>query len=76
MIILPILTTALMYFSVKGWKNVHFQLGSERVDAQCLTIMYMNFTGGWTWARILDHELSDTLMSFLGELMLHKAVQS
>ena len=29
--VLPILTTALMHFSLKGWENVLFELGSERV---------------------------------------------
>ena len=32
MIILPILTTPLIYFSLKGWENVLFELGSERVN--------------------------------------------
>ena len=31
MIILVILTTSLRHFSVKGWENVLFELGSERV---------------------------------------------
>ena len=32
MITLPILTTSLMHFSLIGWKNVPFELGSERVN--------------------------------------------
>ena len=31
MIILPILTTSLIHISLKGWENVLFELGSERV---------------------------------------------
>ena len=31
MIILPILTTSLVHFSLKGWENVLFELGSGRV---------------------------------------------
>ena len=31
MIILPILTTPLIHFCLKGWENVLFELGSERV---------------------------------------------
>ena len=31
MIILPILTTSFIHFSLKGWENVLFDLGSERV---------------------------------------------
>ena len=31
MIILPILTILLINFSLKGWENVLFELGSERV---------------------------------------------
>ena len=31
MIILLILTTSLIHFSLKGWENVLFELGSERV---------------------------------------------
>ena len=33
MIILPILTTSLIYFPSNGWENVLFELGSERVMA-------------------------------------------
>ena len=32
MIMLPILTTSLIHFSSKGWENVLFELGSERVN--------------------------------------------
>ena len=32
MIILPILTTSLVYFSLEGWENVLFELGTERVN--------------------------------------------
>ena len=32
MIILPIPTTSLAHFSLKGWENVSFELGSERVN--------------------------------------------
>ena len=32
MILLPILTTLLEQFSLKGWNNVLFELGSERVS--------------------------------------------
>ena len=32
MTILPILTTSLIHFSLKGWENVLFELGSERVN--------------------------------------------
>ena len=31
MILLPILTTSLIHFSLKGWENVPFELGNERV---------------------------------------------
>ena len=31
-IILPILTTSLIHFSLKVWENVRFELGSERVN--------------------------------------------
>ena len=31
MIILPILTTSLIHFSSKGWEDVLFEIGSERV---------------------------------------------
>ena len=34
-IILPILTTPLIHFSLKGWGNVLFELGSERVISFC-----------------------------------------
>ena len=30
---LPIPTTSLIHFSLKGWENVLFELGSERVNA-------------------------------------------
>ena len=30
---IPILTTSLIHFSIKGWENVPFELGSERVNA-------------------------------------------
>ena len=36
MIMLTILTTSLMHFSLKGWENVLFELRSERVRAFCL----------------------------------------
>ena len=32
-IILPILTTSLIHFSLKGWENVLFELGIERVNS-------------------------------------------
>ena len=32
MIMWPILTTSLTHFSLKGWKNVLFELGSESVN--------------------------------------------
>ena len=32
MIIVPILTSSLIHFSLKGWENVLFELGSERVN--------------------------------------------
>ena len=32
MIIIPILTTSLIHYSLKGWENVLFELGSERVN--------------------------------------------
>ena len=32
MSVLPILTTSLIHFSLKGWENVLFELGSERVN--------------------------------------------
>ena len=31
MILVPVLTTSLIHFSLKGWENVLFELGSERV---------------------------------------------
>ena len=31
-ILLPILTTSLIHFSLKGWKNVFFDLGSEEIN--------------------------------------------
>ena len=36
MIIVPILTTSLIHFSLKGWENVLFELGSERVNQSFL----------------------------------------
>ena len=30
MIIPPLLTTSLIHFSLKGWENVRFELGSEQ----------------------------------------------
>ena len=33
-LLLPILTTSLIHFSLKGWENVLFELGSERVNLQ------------------------------------------
>ena len=33
-IILPILTTSLIHFSLNGWDNVLFELGSERVNSK------------------------------------------
>ena len=32
MILVPVLTTSLIHFSWKGWENVLFELGSERVN--------------------------------------------
>ena len=32
MIVLPILTTRLKHFTLKGWKNVLYELGSKRVN--------------------------------------------
>ena len=32
MIMLPILTTSLIRLSLKGWENVRFELGTERVN--------------------------------------------
>ena len=32
MILVPVLTTSLIHFSLKGWESVLFELGSERVD--------------------------------------------
>ena len=32
MIIVPILTSSLIHFSLKGWENVLFELGSESVN--------------------------------------------
>ena len=32
MILVPVLTTSLIHFSLKGWENVLFELGSERVN--------------------------------------------
>ena len=32
MIILAILSTSLIHFSFKGWENVRFEFGSERVE--------------------------------------------
>ena len=32
MIILPVLTTSLIHFFLKGWEKVLFELGSERVN--------------------------------------------
>ena len=37
MTILPILATSLIHFSLKGWENVLFELGSER-DKQYITV--------------------------------------
>ena len=34
MIILPILTTSIVHFSLKGWENELFELGSERTNAE------------------------------------------
>ena len=31
MILVPVLTTSLIHFSLKGWENVLFELGTERV---------------------------------------------
>ena len=39
MIKLPILTTSLMEFSLKGWKNVLLALGNKRVNA--IVILFM-----------------------------------
>ena len=47
-IILTILTTLLIYFSLKVWENVLFELGSERV----------NPLGKITWARSLAVRLA------------------
>ena len=38
MIILPIITTSVIHFSVKGWENVLFELGSERVNTRMLLL--------------------------------------
>ena len=35
MIILTTLTAPLIHFCLKGWENVIFELGSERVKAKC-----------------------------------------
>ena len=34
MIIPPILTTSLIHFLFKGWENVHFEVGGERVKRE------------------------------------------
>ena len=31
MILVPVLTTSLIHFPLKGWENVHFELGSESI---------------------------------------------
>ena len=34
MVILPILTASLIHFSLRGWENVFFELGYEKVNAK------------------------------------------
>ena len=38
LIILPILATSLVHFSLKGWENVLFELGSGRVNITALSL--------------------------------------
>ena len=47
MIILPILTTSLTHFSSKGWGNVRFELGSERVCVKRTAWDYLHHEAAW-----------------------------
>ena len=75
MIIVPILTSSLIHFSLKGWENVLFELGSERVNRlHCsVTISFspvLQFTGrdlaserGLLLKRVLQFALTPGCMA-------------
>ena len=42
MIILPIHTTSLIHFSLKGWENVLFELESERLEGLSWSLALMS----------------------------------
>ena len=50
----PILTTSHIYFSFKGWENVLFELGSERVKgfSYQFTGLHTTFTNGGPLVKV------------------------
>ena len=46
-ILVPVLTTSLIHFSWKGWENVLFELGIERVNKENYRESGIKFTPGW-----------------------------
>ena len=48
MIIVPVLTTSLIHFSWKGWENVLFELGIERVKVKLRGWLVFAIFGGWS----------------------------
>ena len=68
LIILPIIATPLVHFSLKGWENVLFELGSERVNNkmlnsqkrshtityECLKCIYQHRIWPWFWGNLIE----------------------
>ena len=55
MIIPPILTTPLIYFSLKGWENVIFELGSERVNGYLKIVQVFIFIS-LVWSSLVKSD--------------------
>ena len=53
----PILTTSHIYFSFKGWENVLFELGSERVKVPLMSINELFYRNLYTFLRTLAKKI-------------------
>ena len=86
-ILLPIPTTALIHFSLKGWENVLFEVGSERAKIAEWTLLFqrtfckrdsptsfaLHFQVAFAKLKLLLQQLSSNVPFCLAILLLHMA---
>ena len=78
MILVPVLTTSLIHFSWKGWENVLFELGIDRVNPSTLkrgSITKINFSCSLT-RNITSHSLENSDFHTLLRRNIHYATNS